>query len=129
MTAKKAYATAFVFIIAADKKVGKWEPVKLKAALKGIVDDDEISEFIKQCIEYANKNSLETFVQESAQVLNGKQRLCLLLNLLDSISSNGKIAVDDEVVFRIISKAYRFGKKELKDYEEMISIKNDKSTF
>jgi hypothetical protein len=129
ITPKRAFATAFLYLIAVDEKVEKWESIQLKTALRGLIKEGKTGDFVKECIEYANKNSFEEFIQESSKLLNRPQKLCILLNLLDSISFNGRVEPDAEISFRFISKLYGFKKKQLKPFEEMITIKNNKSVF
>lgn len=132
MTAKLAYVTSLIYLISADKHIDSWEPIQLKADLKGLIKDDEIASIpglVGRCIEYARANSLNRFISESSRVLDKPQRFCLLLNLLDAVHKNGEVNPKELELIRELGEAYGVSESRLVPYEKMFNIKNDMRVF
>ncbi|MBF0456009.1 MAG: hypothetical protein HQL72_14480 [Magnetococcales bacterium] len=132
MTPKLAYVTAFIYLISADKKIDSWEPIQLKADLKGLIKEEEIASIpglISRCIDYARKTPLSRFLSESVAVLDKDQRFCILLNLLDAIHKNGEVNPKEMELVRKIGDGYDVADGRLQPYEKMFVIKNDMKVF
>ncbi|MBF0447965.1 MAG: hypothetical protein HQL67_07180 [Magnetococcales bacterium] len=132
MTPKLAYVTALIYLISADNTVDSWESIQLKADLKGLIKEDEISsipELIKRCQEYVRTTPLSRFLSESSRVLDKSQRMCLMLNLLDAAHRNGEVNQKELQLIHKFGEVYEIAESRLLPYEKMFRLKNDMRIF
>jgi uncharacterized protein YejL (UPF0352 family) len=78
---------------------------------------------------YAKSKDLDAFLAESAALLNADQKLCVLLNLLDSLLADGVAAPQEQALFGRFMAAYGVSEQSLEPYAMGISVKNNRKVL
>jgi uncharacterized tellurite resistance protein B-like protein len=95
--------------------------------LQSVVGGDQ--DLINSAIKYLRNTEYEKFLTDAATLLNDSQKLCLLINMADSLLSDGRANLSEQQAF---SKALnQFGMTEdgFRGYFETIAIKNNRMVF
>ena len=69
------------------------------------------------------------FLADAAALLDNKQKLSLLVNMADSLMSDGKADEEEQLTFTDALVAFGLDSEGFKDYFEIIALKNDHSIF
>jgi len=80
-------------------------------------------------VKYIRAVEYEKFLTEAAALLNHDQKLCLLVNMADSLMSDGKADEEEQIMFTETLVAFGFEEEGFKSYFEIIALKNDRSVF
>ena len=78
---------------------------------------------------YAKSKDVNAFLAESAALLNADQKLCVLLNLLDSLMADGVAAPEEQALFSRFMTAYGVSEETLQPYALGISAKNNRKVL
>jgi uncharacterized tellurite resistance protein B-like protein len=78
---------------------------------------------------YLSQASLGQFLNEAPLILNEDQKLCILLNMLDSALADGDFPPEEEALFNQFLQAFHISKEQIKPYLQGIAIKNRLSVF
>ena len=118
LSPKTALAAALTYMVAADGVLSPEEETYLGGALKG----DQSA--LKKGVEYAQKNSKDTFISEASELLNEGQKMCVIMNLAECSASESSAA--DEEVALLFEFLVGFGvaTEKLKPILEFLSTKN-----
>lgn len=123
LNAHLALAVGLLYMMASD---GEIEPEEI-GQLQSVVGGDQ--DLINDAVKYLRNTKFEQFLDEAASLLNPQQKLCLLINMADSLLSDGRAEISEQQAF---SKALsKFGMTEdtFKPYFETVAIKNNRSVF
>jgi hypothetical protein len=66
---------------------------------------------------------------DAAALLNAEQKLCLLINMADSLLLDGRAELSEQQVFGKALVEFGFTEEALKPYFGTISLKNSRSIF
>ena len=99
MTPHLAFATSLLYMMSADGEMDNEEVGHLLSVLGGQDDGRgtigvgaQNQALLDSALKYRRKNSVETFLQEAAPLLSDAQKMCMLVNLIDSSLSDGNLA-------------------------------------
>ncbi len=123
LTPKAALALACMTVVAADGGVDEEE----MATLKRIVKDDQ--QAFHTAIKVYKDLSTQECVDLVVASLNPKQRVAVLVNLLDIAMADGVFAGPEEKLLVAYLEALQISEQVVKDLVEMIALKNDHSIF
>ncbi|WP_254660971.1 tellurite resistance TerB family protein, partial [Bacillus cereus] len=56
-------------------------------------------DLLEKAIKYVRKNSLDDFLKEASPSLTDAQKMCILVNLIDSSLSDGETEREEQVMF------------------------------
>jgi len=135
MTPHLALAISLLYMIGADGEFDNEEVGQLLAVLGGQESNGVIGvgannvALLDRGVKYASKNSLETFLSEAAPVLTDAQKMCIMLNLLDSSLSDGQAEREEQVMFSKFLKAFGIPEERFHPFFEVIVLKNDRAVF
>lgn len=73
--------------------------------------------------------TLEQFLGEARTLLNREQKLCLALNLLDTVLAQGVVRPGDHACFTQMLEGPGLTAEQLEPYRQALAIKNDLSLF
>ena len=136
MTAHLAFATSLLYMMSADGEMDNEEIGHLLSVLGGSDDGRGTigvgannRELLDNALKYRRKNSLDTFLKEATPLLSDAQKMCILVNLLDSSFSDGESEPEEQTMFVAFMTAFGISEARIKPYFEVIVLKNDRSVF
>jgi len=118
-----ALAVGLLFMISADGEIESEEIGQLQSVVGG--DGD----LIQSAIKYLRSTKYEQFLSDASVLLNSQQKLCVLINMADSLLSDGHADPAEEKIF--IQALTSFGMTEdgFKPHFQTIALKNNRSIF
>lgn len=130
LTPYSTFVTSMLYIMAADGEINENEIGQLIAAIGGnIYKDVNINEILKGASKYAKSTKLEDFLSEAAGKLTREQKLCILVNVVDTLFADGNAAKEEQEVFAKFLSAFGVSEEEFKPHFDTVVIKNHKSVF
>lgn len=97
-------AAGLVYWALAEPSSRRMETVRarLSQGRQGNADFRECDLLIRQALAYIERNSLDDFIVDASATLNARERVCLLLNMVDCTASDGILEpAGTLVLFRI----------------------------
>lgn len=130
ITPYSALAVSMIYVIAADGEINENEIGQLIAILggeqpKGINTRD----LIKNASKYVNATKVEDFLKDASGKLTGEQKMCILINILDTIFADGNAASEEQELFFKFIEAFGYSENDLKPALEIITLKNNKNVL
>jgi uncharacterized tellurite resistance protein B-like protein len=110
-------------MMAADGEIESEEIGQLQSVVGG--DGD----LIQTAVKYLRSVKYEQFLSEASALLNSQQKLCVLINMADSLLSDGHADPAEEKIF--IQALTSFGMTEdgFKPHFQTIALKNNRTIF
>jgi uncharacterized tellurite resistance protein B-like protein len=114
---------AILYMMAADDEISDQECNHLLSVFGG---DQQI---LQRALKYVESKSVDEFLAEVPEVVEGENRLCILLNVCDSSMSDGEFAKSEMILFSRMLSVLGYDRNSFKPYFETISLKNKHSVF
>jgi uncharacterized tellurite resistance protein B-like protein len=73
------------------------------------------------------RSSIDDFLMKACAVLNEKQKLAILINLMDLCLVDGSVLEGERLVFEKVREAFHVSHETLRPYVDMLTLKNDPS--
>ena len=123
LTPRLALAVGLLYMMASDGQIESEEIGQLQSVVGG---DQEL---INTAVKNIRSVKYEQFLTDAAALLNERQKLCLLINMADSLLSDGRAEQSEQQAF--VKALSQFGMTEdgFKAYFETLAIKNNRSVF
>jgi len=123
LSPKLSLAVGLLFMMAADGEIESEEIGQLQSVVGG--DGD----LIQTAVKYLRSVKYEQFLSEASALLNSQQKLCVLINMTDSLLSDGHADPAEEKIF--IQALTSFGMTEdgFKPHFQTIALKNNRTIF
>lgn len=80
-------------------------------------------------MKYRRKNPIETFLQEATPLLSDAQKMCILVNLIDSSLADGQPEPEEQVLFAKVLQSFGISEERFRPFFEVIMLKHDRSVF
>lgn len=135
MTPHFAFATSLLYMMGSDGEMDQEEVGQLLAVIGGQEKNGTIyvggnnDDMFQRAIKYVRKNSIDTFLNEAAPILTDAQKMCILVNLVDSSLADGESEREEQELFAKFMKAFDISEDRFKPFFEVIVLKNDRSVF
>ena len=136
MTPNLAFVSALLYMIASDGVIQNEEIGQLLAVLGGEEGKDgEVTvgrnneRLLRSAQAYVELNSLQVFIEESDKILNDVQKMCILINICDSLLSDGKAEAEEQKMFNDMLIGYGISENRFQPYFEFLLLKNDRTVF
>lgn len=136
MTPHLAFATSLMYMMSADGEIDNEEVGHLLSVLggqdqgNGVVGVGAQSQaLLDSAVRYRRKNSVETFLQEATPLLSDAQKMCILINLIDSSLADGQPEQQEQELFGKFLRAFNVTEERFRPFFEVIMLKNDRSVF
>ena len=120
LTPKLVLAVGLLHMIHAD---GAVEAEEIGQVLQALGNDKALFD---NAGKYAKSKDVDAFLAESTALLNEDQKLCVLLNLYDSLLSDGVAAPEEQALLNRFMTAYGVSEGTLQPYALGISLKNNR---
>lgn len=113
-------------MIAADGVVEDEEIAQLQGVLAQFSDSGDL---LRWAVRYFNKNSQDDFLREAAPVLSDSQKMTILVNLADSLTSDGDADPNEQRLFFKFLAAFEIEESRFEPFFNVIAVKNDRTVF
>jgi uncharacterized tellurite resistance protein B-like protein len=128
MTPKFALAASLIYYVMAKPRSQAGELSALIGRLTDdlFVEDDpaEIYALVSRALAYVERTAAPQLVSEAVAVLDERQRLCVLLNLLDFIMIDGQLEPVERAFLRDVQRAFGLPDSRVDPLFEAIVLKN-----
>ncbi len=114
---------AILYMMAADDEISEQECNHLLSVFGG---DQQT---LQRALKYVEAKSVDEFLAEVPDVVEGENRLCILLNVCDSSMSDGDFSKSEMILFSRMLTSLGYDKNSFKPYFDTISLKNKHSVF
>ncbi len=136
MTPHLAFATSLLYMMSADGEMDHEEVGHLLSVLGGSDDGRgnigvgaNNQALLDNALKYRRKNSVETFLTEATPLLSDAQKMCILVNLIDSSLADGQPEPEEQMLFGKFLQAFGVSEERFRPFFEVIALKNDRSVF
>ena len=135
MTPWLAFAISLIYCVAADRDVDAYEVGRLVSAFGGKVSPDVIKvgathrDLFHRAIQYVRTRESDDFLTEATPILSEKQRMTILLNMVDSALADSRADPAERKLLEKFQKAFGISDERFRPYFEVILLKNDRSVF
>ena len=118
LTPKLSLAVGLLHMINAD---GHVEAEEIGNVLQALGNDKALLDAAGR---YARAKDIDSYLTESAKLLNADQKMCILLNLYDSLLADGVAAPEEQALFSRFLSAYGVSEQSIEPYTVGIALKN-----
>ncbi|AEI45503.1 TerB family tellurite resistance protein [Paenibacillus mucilaginosus] len=135
MTPHFAFATSLLYMMQSDGEMDNEEVGQLLAVLGGEKSGGTIGvgannrALLDRALKYIRSNSIDTFLKEAAPILTDAQKMCILVNLVDSSLADGEPERQEQELFAKFLTAFNITEQRFTPFFEVIMLKNDRSVF
>ncbi len=135
MTPHFVFATSLLYMMSADGEIDNEEVGHLLSVLGGEKKQGTIGvgaqnqALLDKAVKYRRQHSLEQFLAEATPLLTDSQRMCILMNLLDSLMADGIAEQQEQTMFDQFKQAFGIADERFRPFFEVIVTKNDRSVF
>ncbi len=123
LTPRLCVVVAILYMMAVDNDISEYESSQLQA----VVGTD--ADTLQRAIAYSEKNSVAQFLKDAPPLLDARVRLCLLVNVCDSLMADGVMVAGEEQLFDRMLSAMGHTKVSFQPYFDTITIKDKTSIF
>ena len=123
LTPYLSMVASILYMMAADGELSEQECSQLQSVVGG---DDQI---LRRAVQYVETHSIDTFLSDVPNTLEGDDQFCMLMNVCDSIMADGEMAKEEMILFSRMLNALGQSRETFKPYFYTISIKNKRSVF
>lgn len=135
MTPHKAFAVALLYCMSSDGEMDNEEVGHLLMVLGGEESGGTIGvgaqnrKLLDSAMRYVKTHSIDQFLEEATPVLTKGQRLCILMNIVDSAMADGDAEPEEQAIFDKMQAAFGITDEEFKPFFQALILKNDRSIF
>jgi uncharacterized tellurite resistance protein B-like protein len=123
LSPRLALAVGLLYMMASDGEIESEEIGQLQSVVGG---DQEL---ISTAVKYLRSVKYEQFLTDAATLLNERQKLCLLINMADSLLSDGRAEQSEQQAFGKALSQFGMTEDNFKAYFETLAIKNNRAIF
>ncbi len=123
LSPRLALAVGLLYMMASDGEIESEEIGQLQSVVGG---DQEL---INTAVKYLRSVKYEQFLADAAVLLNERQKLCLLINMADSLLSDGRAEQSEQQAFGKALSQFGMTEDGFKGYFETLAIKNNRAIF
>jgi len=121
LTPHLSMAVSIVYMMSADGSIGQEEIGQLESMI------GEFEGLQQYALQFVRKIKRNDFLNEAKNVLDKQQKLCVLLNVCDSMMSDESVGVLEDKLFVSMMDAFSVKESSFKKYYEVLELKNIKS--
>ena len=136
MTPQFAFATALLYMMSADGEIDNEEIGHLLSVIGGEDQGNGVigvgaqnQKLLENAVKYRQKTPIDTFLKEASPLLSDAQKMCILVNLIDSSLSDGTPEQEEQQLFGKFLQAFGISEERFAPFFEVIVLKSDRSVF
>jgi len=116
-------AVALLYMMASDGEIEEAESSQLQSV---VGNNDEL---LSCALAYVQSVSIEAFLDKAPEALNQQDKLCILVNVFDSLLADGRADQEELDLFHQMRSAFGISESAFKESIQVITLKNDKSVL
>ena len=120
LTPHLSLVTGVIYMMIADGEVSEQESSHLQSIIGG---NEEV---LHRALGYVEANSIDEYLETLPKILINAQKVCILMNICDSIMADGNLADDEKELFSRFLAAVGLTEESFKPYLRAISVKNER---
>lgn len=125
ITPRRALVVSLVQCMGSDGEIDPEEVAHLVSVLGRTATRDELD----RCLKYAKSTPTDAFLQEAVPKLNQQQRLCILLNMIDSAMADGEAEAGERDLIIRYQRAFGLDDATMEPYFNALVAKNDRGVL
>lgn len=136
MTPHLAFATSLIYMMSSDGEIDHEEIGHLLSVLGGQEQSNgtigvgaQNQALLDNAVKYRRKNPIETFLKEAAPLLSDAQKMCILVNLIDSSLADGTPEPEEQALLGKFLQGFGVSEERFRPFFEVIVLKSDRSVF
>ncbi len=118
LTPYLSVVVAILYMMAADGDISDRESSQLQSVIGADADT------LHRAVAYAETRSVDQFLQDAPPVLDAKARLCLLMNVCDSLMADGELSATELQLFDRLVATLGHTKESFQPYFDTIALKD-----
>jgi uncharacterized tellurite resistance protein B-like protein len=118
LTPSLSVVVAILYMMMVDGDISDRESSQLQA----VIGADEAT--LQRAVAYAETHSVDQFLKDAPALLNAEVRLCLLMNVCDSLMADGELSDLEVDLFLRFLPAFGHSMASFKQYYDVIAIKD-----
>lgn len=135
MTPHLIFVISLLYMMSADGEIDKEEVGHLLSVIGGEERNGVIGvgaqnqALLDAALKYRRNNSVDTFLNTAAPLLSDAQKICILINLLDSSLSDGTPEPEEQALFGKFLNSFGINESRFRPFFEVIVLKSDRTVF
>ena len=125
ITPRRALTISLIYCMGADGEIDPEEVGHLLSVMGRSATRDEL----ERCMRHARATPPEQFLTEAAPKLNDAQRLCILLNMVDSAMADGVAEQGERDLIARYQQAFGISDAALEPYFRALIAKNERTVL
>lgn len=125
LSPRNALVISLIYCMGADGEMDQEEI----AHLISVLGPRASREMLDGCMKYARANKPEAFLEAVTPKLNDLQKLCILLNMVDSAMADGEAEAEEQALFGVFQRAFGMDDTALNQHFQTLVAKNDRSVL
>lgn len=125
ITPRRALVVSLIHCMSSD---GEIDPEEV-GHLISVLGRNATREELDRCFKYARSTPADAFLAEAAPKLTTEQRLCILLNMIDSAMADGEAEPGERDLIIKFQRAFGFDDAALEPHFRSLVAKNDRSVL
>lgn len=125
LTPRNALVVSLIYCMGADGEMDQEEI----GHLVSVLGPRASRENLEACMKYARANKPDTFLAAVAPTLNDAQKLCILLNMVDSAMADGEAEAEEQALFARFQAAFGMSEEVLRSHFQTLVAKNDRAVL
>ncbi|CAO3411063.1 tellurite resistance TerB family protein [Azospirillum largimobile] len=122
---RRALVVSLIYCMGSD---GEIDPEEV-GHLVSVLGRNATREELDRCFKYARSTPPDGFLAEVAPKLNEQQRLCILLNMIDSAMADGEAEQGERDLIVRFQQAFGFDDAKLQPYFQALVVKNSRTVL
>jgi uncharacterized tellurite resistance protein B-like protein len=122
VTPRRALTVSLIYCMGSDGEIDPEEVGHLMSVLGRNATRNELD----ACLKYARSTPIEKFLEEATVKLGPSQRMCILLNMIDSAMSDGEAEQGERELIERFQQAFGIDHASLEPNFRALVIKNDR---
>ncbi|WP_431854571.1 TerB family tellurite resistance protein [Azospirillum sp.] len=123
ITPRRALVVSLIYCMGSD---GEIDPEEV-GHLVSVLGRNATREELDRCFKYARSTPADAFLAEAAPKLSDAQRLCILLNMIDSAMADGEAEAGERDLIIRFQRAFGFDDATLEHHFRTLVAKNDRA--
>lgn len=125
LTPRNSLTAALLYCMASDGEMDEEEI----GHLLSVMGPNATRDMLNNALRYCRATPVEQFAEASGQRLRPEQKVCILLNMIDSAMSDGQAEPQEQQLVMNIMRAWGVAEAELEPHFRTLAAKNDRSVL
>lgn len=125
LTPRNCFVVSLIYCMGADGEIDPEELGHLSSALGRAATREQLD----ACVRYVRATQPAQFLEAAAARLRPDQKLCIVLNMIDSAMSDGEAEQGEQTLIMDFARGFGLSETELEPYFRALVAKNDRAVL